>query len=97
MIYSDQNIHISHGMDSVRIVFGQHALEMRRQQALEIGQQLVDRMSAEKCCATCFFWGGRKPGVMGRCTAATPAWATREADMMHKDDGANCDTYQIEH
>lgn len=94
-IYSDQNIHISHGMSSIRLMFGEHALEMIRQQAMEIGQQMVDRMTAERCCGTCLLWSGKRPGVMGRCTAATPPWVTREADMMHKDDGANCDTYHI--
>lgn len=94
MIFADQNIHLSHGMTSIRLVFGEHALEMGRSQATEIAQQMLDRLRAEQCCGTCSLWAGRDKGIMGRCGVATPAWVSRDNDMMHRSDGTTCEMYR---
>jgi len=43
MIYADQNIHLSHGMTSIRLVFGEHSLDLSYRQSEDLAWKLLEQ------------------------------------------------------
>lgn len=95
MQFVGQDITVCKSGDLIHIVFGNYRLCMSPSQAVEVSKQLEKTAKPNPCCGTCALWSGSGGQVMGRCTAVTPEWATRENECVHKTDGVNCSLYQV--